>query len=492
MDTLAQTANETAQAAKSAQSNSEEQNGDSSSRGEGQPDDSQSVISQEETSEQTQVLGATRPLSFLAYAGKCEVASIANPAPANINENLAERSAPSQAQTKPARPDNGRDSNSIQRGADQGLSQQLMIAQPAITPTEIAGSDLLGEQAFSRGFFALESSPAGSQAMRAAAQQIATEEPADSTSVQPIETASSSGASRNSRITAAEITLPFEMASTSTFTEGSFLPKGDDASISTSRLNPAKTISSNGAGDAPDGASGTAGEPAKSSTKQESSPAQHAGQSDGQSSTQAQAASGQLTPAAAKISDAITQVAGFAAHTTSESTPAGHAVSGDAADVPSHGQAGGELPAERVSDANGAGSADLNTARLVQSMSQSEMRLGMHSAEFGEISVRASVTPQQVQAQIEVDHSELGNAISAHIPSLQAKLGSDFGLHASIEVSQPGTSHHHGQGHTQQQQQNLSANRALAGETAQAADTDTQMPASLLRAVDDGRLDIRA
>ncbi len=78
----------------------------------------------------------------------------------------------------------------------------------------------------------------------------------------------------------------------------------------------------------------------------------------------------------------------------------------------------------------------INTARLIQSMSQTEMRVGMHSPEFGEISIRTAVSQQQMTAQISVDHSDLGNAISAHIPAMQEKLGGETGLKALVEVSQ--------------------------------------------------------
>ena len=82
----------------------------------------------------------------------------------------------------------------------------------------------------------------------------------------------------------------------------------------------------------------------------------------------------------------------------------------------------------------------INTARLIQSMSESEMCVGMHSVEFGEISVRTSVSQQQLLAQISTEHVDLGAAISAHIPWTQEKLGSDYGLHASIQVNHGGAS----------------------------------------------------
>ena len=490
IDTLAQSANGAAQGPSLTQSNSEEQrNDDSGSCGEAQSNDPHSAISQEKMSETTQAPSATPQMT--SSAGKSQQASTENHASANAAGSPAQRSVTSQAQAKTTQPDDNQNSSSSQSGADQG-SLQLAIAQPFVTPVEIVGQDCADEPALSSGLLSLEISSADSKAFGAIREPLADSNSGGTASAQSFELANSSRAPESPQILAAESTLPFELASTSTFTEGSFLPKGGDASISANKMSQAKIASSICAANAPDGVSAAAADSMKSGSKQEPSPVPHAGQSDGQSSTQAQAASGQLTPAAAKIIDATTQTFGFAAHATSETPSAGHGVSSDTGDVPLHGQAGVELPSDQVDGANRAGSADLNTARLIQSMSQSEMRLGIHSAEFGEISVRTSVSPQQVQAQIEVDHSELGNAISDHIPSLQAKLGNDFGLHASIQVNQLGTSHHTGQqGHPSQQQPNLSSNRVLAGEPVEAADTDTQIPSSLLRSADAGRLDIR-
>ena len=98
------------------------------------------------------------------------------------------------------------------------------------------------------------------------------------------------------------------------------------------------------------------------------------------------------------------------------------------------------LTSEQLNGSELAGMSGINAARLIQTMGASEMRMGMHSSEFGDISIRTSVTQQQMQTQISVDHDELGNALSAHIPDMQMKLGNEYGLHATIEVNQSGTS----------------------------------------------------
>jgi hypothetical protein len=125
-------------------------------------------------------------------------------------------------------------------------------------------------------------------------------------------------------------------------------------------------------------------------------------------------------------------------------------------------------------------------------MSETEMRIGMHSAEFGDISIRTSVSQQQLTAQINVDHSELGGTISAHLPSLQSKLGSEFGVNASIEVNQLDGSVTGGNGQSSHQKQNMISPSIAPDSSAPSAESDRMpLPGQSLE-VDGSRLDIRA
>lgn len=143
--------------------------------------------------------------------------------------------------------------------------------------------------------------------------------------------------------------------------------------------------------------------------------------------------------------------------------------------------------------ANAVSSGGINTARLIQTMSESEMRVGMHSAEFGDISIRTMISQQQVQAQISVNHSELVNALSAHIPSVQAKIGNEYGLHASIEVSQNSASfsNHSGQS-SQRDQKPFVASTAVDSVAAPVEMDRLPMRAAAAAVLDGTRLDIRA
>jgi hypothetical protein len=65
----------------------------------------------------------------------------------------------------------------------------------------------------------------------------------------------------------------------------------------------------------------------------------------------------------------------------------------------------------------------INTAKLIQSMGQSEMRVGMRSNDFGNISISTSATRDLISAQISLDHGELARTLATHLPEMQARLG---------------------------------------------------------------------
>jgi hypothetical protein len=93
----------------------------------------------------------------------------------------------------------------------------------------------------------------------------------------------------------------------------------------------------------------------------------------------------------------------------------------------------------------------INAAKLIQTLSETEMRVGMHSAEFGNISIRTSVSQQQMLAQISLDHSALSQAISGRISSMQTKLGNDYGLQTLIQVNNEAASSSGSQGSGQRE-----------------------------------------
>jgi hypothetical protein len=168
-----------------------------------------------------------------------------------------------------------------------------------------------------------------------------------------------------------------------------------------------------------------------------------------------------------------------------------NASSSDAAPLPAdrqgapasiHGD-GGEVPA----------TSSINTAKLMQTMGESEMHIGMRSTEFGEISIRTSIAEQQMVTQISLDHTDLSQAISAHVATMQTKLGEDYGLKASIQVHNLGSSLSGESGQSSQREQKAFNGSAQTHTTLlpQAEDASLSLAALVTPGTGD-RLDIRA
>jgi hypothetical protein len=95
-------------------------------------------------------------------------------------------------------------------------------------------------------------------------------------------------------------------------------------------------------------------------------------------------------------------------------------------------------------------------------------------------------------AQITVEHGDLGRAIALHAPAAQTKLGEDFGLHASIEVTQSGTGFSGERGNSPQQQQRAFAGVVQAESMMAPAEMENTSPRASAGTEGSDRLDIRA
>jgi hypothetical protein len=122
------------------------------------------------------------------------------------------------------------------------------------------------------------------------------------------------------------------------------------------------------------------------------------------------------------------------------------------------------------------------------------MQVGMHSADFGDISIRASLAQQQMMAQISVNHDELSQAMMAHLSTVQAKIGNDYGLQASISVHHQGTATAgQGGGQSYQQQQHPNTRSSRAANLAQPSVPEVMAhPMHVATADAEYRLDIQA
>jgi hypothetical protein len=77
----------------------------------------------------------------------------------------------------------------------------------------------------------------------------------------------------------------------------------------------------------------------------------------------------------------------------------------------------------------------INSAKLIQSIGQSEMRVGMRSTEFGNISISTTANKDVISAQISLDHGELAKALAAQLPEMQARLGGNRPMDVRIDMS---------------------------------------------------------
>jgi len=139
----------------------------------------------------------------------------------------------------------------------------------------------------------------------------------------------------------------------------------------------------------------------------------------------------------------------------------------------------------------------VHAAKLMQAMSGTEMRVGMQSSEFGEISIRTTVSQQQMVAQISLDHVGLSQAMSGRVSAVEAKLGSESGMPTRIEIHDQGTgqgsSFSSGSNHSSQSESRGSSGSAAFHGAAEATESDPGLTSVSRNMADDrNRLDVQA
>ena len=153
-------------------------------------------------------------------------------------------------------------------------------------------------------------------------------------------------------------------------------------------------------------------------------------------------------------------------------------------------QGSGNVDTTNTAVANAQSMSAINSARLIQSMHQSEMRLGMYSAEFGSISINTSLTHQSIAAQISMDHSALGHALAAHLPAIEEKLSNAYGVQARVEVRDGSAFSGNSSAHSGEKQQGRASNFTTSSNSSPNAISAIRHSTSAL-AADMSRLDIR-
>jgi hypothetical protein len=185
-----------------------------------------------------------------------------------------------------------------------------------------------------------------------------------------------------------------------------------------------------------------------SNTKTSTSTSDHA-QHD--ANAQQQAAAVPVTVTVQHTPDAtLHQPVAAPAHTTDVAASTPRATADAASTLRDHAAEAAATSASSTTSSTSATtpSSSINTARLIQSVGQSEMRVGMRSAEFGDISIRTSATHDSLSAQISLDHADLAKALTAHLPDMQARLGGNGNVdvrvnnHTQSSMSQSGSQNH--------------------------------------------------
>jgi hypothetical protein len=129
----------------------------------------------------------------------------------------------------------------------------------------------------------------------------------------------------------------------------------------------------------------------------------------------------------------------------------------------------------------------INTAKLVQGLSQSELRVGLQTRDFGNIDIRTSVNRHEFSAQISVEHNDVARTLITELPSLYARLNDHQVTVSNIQIQNQGLSTSTG---LDQQSQQPSSRQQNEGDTMK---SHAETTISLIREVfaSTERLDIR-
>jgi flagellar hook-length control protein FliK len=64
----------------------------------------------------------------------------------------------------------------------------------------------------------------------------------------------------------------------------------------------------------------------------------------------------------------------------------------------------------------------VNSAKLIERMGHTEMRVGIHAGELGSVDIRTAISKHQFTAEISVEKGDLGRALTSELPGLHSRL----------------------------------------------------------------------
>jgi len=220
----------------------------------------------------------------------------------------------------------------------------------------------------------------------------------------------------------------------------------------------------------------------------------HGTQNNGQSTQHSQTGTVQAAAVRANVIDGgTTQAQAAAMHLVSHEAATTLRSGGGVVDGSNRGLQHGNPASNEVESGDAAVTSGINAAKLIQTMGQTEMRVGMRSSEFGNISIRTSVSQRQMLAQISLDHGDLSQALSSHVSSMQTKLENEYGLHTMIEVNTQGALSSGDTGNYSQQKQQEFVRSGRIADPVIATEPEPGLGQGATVSVSGGvRLDIRA
>jgi hypothetical protein len=109
---------------------------------------------------------------------------------------------------------------------------------------------------------------------------------------------------------------------------------------------------------------------------------------------------------------------------------------------PSDQESNGVAPGQaHLETAGGYPNSAINSAKLIERIGESELRLGIRAGEFGSVDIRTSMVRNELTAEISVERGELGRVMAAELPNLQNRLTDQRVPVAHITVQDNGGGH---------------------------------------------------
>ena len=187
---------------------------------------------------------------------------------------------------------------------------------------------------------------------------------------------------------------------------------------------------------------------------------------------------------------------------TASTIPAMPAAAGSSAEGRTHADLDANPPSAGATDDPGrqeggaVAAGSINVAKLIHRVNETEMQVGMHSAEFGNIAIKTSVANERLTAEISLEHAEIGKMLANELPGLQSKLAGEYGTNARIEIHENSAGFSGGlnQGASQQSQQKWQPSSQSLPQFGAAQGSEPMLAPQISRpvAVGHDRLDVRA